>query len=112
MMQTRWNEQGRAAILSKDGSGYININPKNFSFKPTNYKVNNGKLIPTKYIFNITDPDISINVTMETININHFGIAPFDCWRYHVLVNGQITYGDTTELIKNKIQIMGFVRFR
>ena len=112
MMQTRWNEQGRAAILSKDGSGYININPKNFSFKYTNYKFNNGKLIPTKYIFNITDPDISINVTMETININHFGIASFDCWRYHVLVNGQITYGDTTELIKNKIQIMGFVRFR
>ena len=112
MMQTRWNEQGRAAILSKDGSGYININPKNFSFKPTNYKFNNGKLIPTKYIFNITDSGISINVTIETININHFGIASFDCWRYHVLVNGQITYGNTTEIIKNKIQLMGFVSFR
>jgi len=112
MMQTRWNEQGRAAILSQDGSGYININSKNFSFKPTNYKFNNGKLIPTKYIFNITDPGISINVTMETININHFGFASFDCWRYHVLVNGQITYGDTTEIIKNKIQLMGFVSFR
>ena len=114
MMQTRWNEQGRVAILSKDGGGYIAINPKNFTFTPTNYRFNNGELIPTKFFFNISDPGISINVTMETVNIHHFtALAGLShCWRYHVHVNGQITYGDTTEIIKDKIQIMGIMRFR
>ena len=114
MMQTRWYEEGRAAILSTDGAGYININPKNFSFTPTKYRYDNGELIPTKFIFNLSDPGLSINVTMETLNIFHFtslaGLS--NCWRYHVLVNGFITYGNITEIIKDKIQIMGIMRFR
>jgi predicted secreted hydrolase len=114
MMYTRWYEGGKAAILSKDGEGFIAINPKNFTFTPTKYRYNNGEFIPTKFIFNLSDPGISINVTMDTINLHHFtslaGLS--DCWRYHVRVNGQITYGNTTEIIKDKIQIMGIMRFR
>lgn len=114
MMQTRWIEEGRAAIFSKDGSGYITLNPNNFIFTPTKFRFNNGELIPTKFIFYLSEPGICINVTMETLNINHFtstaGLS--NTWRYHVLVNGHITYKNTVEIIKDEIQMMGITRFR
>lgn len=113
MMQTRWIEQQRFAILSQDQSAYIQINPKNIKFKTTGYKFNTRRIIPTKFVLKINDPenDIYINVTMETINIHHMGGRINHYWRYHVRVNGQITYKSTTEIIKNQIQIMELVRF-
>lgn len=114
MMQTRSMEQQRFAILSQDQSGYVNMNPENIEFKATKYVFNKMRLIPTKFMLNVTDPDrsIYINVTMETINIQHMGFGVIHYCRYHVKVNGQISYGSSTEMIKDEIQIIELVRFR
>ena len=113
MMQTRWREQQRFAILGQDQSDYIHIHPENIRFKATNYTINNRRIIPAKFILNITDPknSIYINLTMETINIHLVSGRINRYWRYHVRVNGQITYGSITETLINKIQIMELVRF-
>ena len=114
LMQTRWRKQTQAAVLSLDQSEYININPENIKIKVTNYRFDHWRMIPTKIILNITDPEnsIYINATMETINAHHMGKGLTHCWRYHVRVNGQITYNSTTETINDRVQIMEFVRFR
>jgi len=39
-----------------------------------------------------------------------FGVVRY--FRYHVKVNGQMTYGSSTEMIKDEIQIIELVRFR
>jgi hypothetical protein len=72
------------------------------------------RLIPTKFMLNVTDPDrsIYINATMETINIQHMRFGVIHYCRYHVKVNGQISYGSSTEMIKDEIQIIELVRFR
>jgi len=115
MMQTRWNEQQRVAILSQDQLGYININPENIKFKAVEYTFNNRRIIPTKFILNVTDPDNSIyvNATMETIYIHHaIGLGISHYWRYLISVNGEISYGSSTEMIEDEIQIMELMRWR
>ncbi|UCF12693.1 MAG: hypothetical protein JSW06_00135 [Thermoplasmatales archaeon] len=114
MMRTHWWEQTRAAILSLDQSGYINIKPENFKFKAIRYIFNNRRIIPTKFRLNVSDPDrsIYINATMETLNIHHVGLRIPHYWKYHVRVNGQICYGSSTEIIKDEIQIVELTRFR
>ena len=113
MMQTRWREQQLVAVLSKDQSGYIQINPGNIEFKATKYVINCWKLIPTEFMLKITDTvnSIYVNVTMKTISIHHVWGKINHYWRYHVEVNGQITYGSSTETIKDEVQIMELVRF-
>lgn len=114
MMQTRLIEQQRFAIFSQNQSDdYIQINPRNIKFKAFGYTFNTRRIIPTKFILNITDleNDIYINLKMETINIHHMGGRINHYWRYHVRVNGEITYSSTTEIINDEIQMMELVRF-
>jgi hypothetical protein len=114
MMQTQWRKQAQAAVLSPNQSEYININPENIKIKVSNYIYDHWRMIPTKFILNITDPENSIfvNVTLETINVHHEGKTLMHYYRYHVKVNGQITYGSTLETINGRVQIMEFMRFR
>ena len=114
MMNTRWWEQTRVAVFSQDHSSYININLENFKFKATKYIFDHGRLIPTKFVLNIADPDNSIyvNATMEAINTHHYGKFMIHYWRYHLKINGEITYCSTTEKINDQIQIIELMRFR
>ncbi len=115
VLWTPWWVQAEAAILSPDNASYIFIKPENIKFKATKYRFNNRRFIPTKFIIKICDPNnsIYINATMDTINI-HCSSTGFlyRYWRYHVKVNGEITYGSSTEVIEDQIQIMEFMRFR
>ncbi|UCF13703.1 MAG: hypothetical protein JSW06_05465 [Thermoplasmatales archaeon] len=113
-MKTRRTEQQRFAILSQNQLGYININPENIKFKATEYIFDNRRIIPTKFILNISDSESSIyiNATMETINTHHIGFVITRYWRYHVKVNGEITYGSSSEMIEDEIQLMELRRFR
>jgi len=114
MMQTRNIEKQRFAVFSQDQSDYINIDPEDLEFEATNFIFDKMRIIPTKFTLNVTDSDrsIYINISMDTINIQHmqFGIVRY--FRYHVNVNGQISYGSTTELLEDEIQILELVRFR
>ena len=116
MMNTRWWEQTRAAIFSQDQGGYININPENIKLKASKYRFDNWRIIPTKFVLNISDPEnrIYVNVTMETLNTHHIGVAYklIHYWKYHLKVNGEITYGSITETIEDEIQVLEITRFR
>ena len=114
MMLTLLIEQQRFAVLSQGQSGYINIDPEKFEFKATEFKFYEWSIIPTKFILNVTDPDnsIYINASMEKINIHRMGVGIMYYFRYHIRVNGQITYGSTTEIITDQIQILDLMRFR
>lgn len=114
MMKTPWRKQTQYAVLNQNQLDYITINPENIKIKVTKYRFDHWRMIPTKFILNMTDPEnsIYINATMETINIHHTGKRLIHYWRYHVLVNGQITCGSTTEIIKDKVQIIEFMRLR
>ena len=113
-METRRTEQQRFAILSQDQLGYININPENINFKATEFTLDNRRIIPTKFILNISDSESSIyiNATMETINTHHIGFVIIRYWRYHVKVNGEISYGSSNEIIEDEIQVIELRRFR
>jgi hypothetical protein len=115
MMNTRWWEKTRSAILSQDQAGYININPEKIQFKASKYKLNYWRFIPTEFVLNIIDPEnlIYVNISIETLNIHNIKVFKiFNYWRYHVMVNGEITLGSSTETIENEIQVLELMRFR
>jgi len=114
MMNTRWNEQTRVGILTQDQGSYINIDPKNIKIKATNYRYHNRRFIPTKFIINVSDKENSIyvNATIETVYIHQLWLGTPFYWRYHLRINGNISYGTTIEEIKDKIQVLEVVRFR
>jgi hypothetical protein len=109
MMHTPWREQ-IAAVLSIDKNGYININPENVKIKVCEYTFKR-RIIPTEFIINISDYEkgIFVNATLKVINIHHISRV-IHYWKYHIKVNGQITY-HFTEKIVDQIQIMEIVRF-
>lgn len=114
MMQTRGWDKVRAATLAQDQGDYINIRPENINFKATKYIFDHGRFIPTKFVLNVADPvkDIYVNASIETVNFYFYPIGIFHYWRYLVRVNGCITYGSTTEVIKDELQIMELTRFQ
>jgi predicted secreted hydrolase len=114
MMQTRFTEHIRVAVFSIDNNSYINIDPDNINIKTQGYIFDNWRFIPTKFSLNIKDPTnlIYINVTMDALNTQHFGKWGINYWRYHLRVNGEISYGLYTEKIEDKIQIMEYMKFR
>jgi hypothetical protein len=113
MMQTPFLEQQRFAILSFNHSGYIQIKPEYIEFRSMCYKFNTRRIIPTKYILRISDPEnkLYLNATMETLNIHHMGKKINHYWRYHVKINGELTYNSKTEILKDHIQMVELVRF-
>ena len=113
MMQTRWREQQRFAILSIDNSSYIQIKPENIKFRAYECKFNDRRLIPTKFMLNITDPEngFYLNATMEKINIHCMMGKINRYYRYHVRINGEMSYGSKTEIIDEEIQMVELVRF-
>ncbi|HEC87494.1 MAG TPA: hypothetical protein ENI49_06510 [Thermoplasmatales archaeon] len=113
MMQSPIKIQQRVAVLSFNNCSYAQINPEKIEFKTMNYVMDHHRLIPTEFLIRINDSANStyINVSMKAIAIHHIGGKINHYWRYHVLVNGQITRGSLTETINNETQIMELVRF-
>jgi hypothetical protein len=114
MMNTFWNEQARAGVFSIINSSYINIKPENIKMELFDYHFHDKRFIPTKFIFNISDPvnKIYINVTMTTVRIYHLPLGIFNYWRYLIKINGEIIYNITREKLNNKTQIIELMRFR
>ena len=114
MLQTRFSIQQYYSILNQDNSGFVHINPNCVDYKVTDFIINNRRIIPTKFVLTVNDPSnlIYINATLNATDIEHIGLGLIRYWRYHVIVNGEITYGQNTEKIEDKVQIIELRRFR
>ena len=98
-------------VLNQNNGSYINIPYEKIQFTMTNFTFNNGRLIPTSFLFKVEDDPILIDIKADAINIVHqTSFVTFNYWRYHVHVNGTISFNSTTENIDN-VQIMDLTRF-
>jgi len=114
MMNTRWNEQARAGILSIKHAGYIPLDPATISMNLLTYTFQAKRFLPTLFVFNITDSErnIVVNVTMTATQIHYLPLGWFHYWRYLITINGEIMYNGHREVLKDATQIMEVMRFR
>lgn len=107
----------RPYSTNNDDLLYNSIHPNNITFNAEDYKENHKLSIPHSFTisFNQKNNDnnfpISANLKMKTTNIHYDKIFIINYWRYHVNVSGTIQYGDIIETIKDKPQIIEYLRF-
>lgn len=114
MMNTVFEEQGRAGVFCKENSSFINIEPSSIIMKFLDYEFHKRRFIPTTFDFRISDPlnNIHINVTMTTEKIYHLPLGIFNYWRYLIKISGVIEYNSLREELHDETQIMEVMRFR
>ena len=96
---------------------FTSIKPKDIQLTTKEFKEHKKVLIP--HTFELTfnqqntssQPKITGNITMKTIDVHYDRIFIINYWRYHVLASGSLTYGEITETIKNKPQIIEYLKF-
>ena len=99
-------------VINKKNGDYINIPAQKIEVFIEDYKLNNGKLIPTSFIITANYQDINLYVKMQVFDTHHirkFGIVNY--WRYHVKCTGSILIDSQIEEI-NQINMAEFMRFR
>jgi predicted secreted hydrolase len=96
---------------------FNSIHPNNIKFTTTNFKKYNKISIPYSFKISFLQPlDTSGNlmkgnIKMDTIAIHYDRIFIINYWRYHVQVSGKIQYGDISETIEKKPQIIEYLKF-
>lgn len=76
----------------------------------TKYTVDHGRVIPIKFLLQVSSDQVRVNLSIETLNV-HFIKLPFlNYWRYHLHVTGTITVGSVAENI-DTIRISELLRF-
>jgi predicted secreted hydrolase len=112
------------AVINQDKSDYIttsnyyNIHPSSISFKTLEYKRKNRKKIPTTFNLELSnntsysDPSVKADISMKTYNIHYSRIFTINYWRFHIIANGMIQVGSTTEYLKDKPQIIEYLLFK
>jgi hypothetical protein len=79
-------------------------------FLVTDYIVDHGRVIPSKFLLQVSSVQVQANLTIETRNV-HFIRLPFlNYWRYHLHITGTITVGSVTEKI-DTTRISELLRF-
>jgi predicted secreted hydrolase len=97
---------------------FTSIHPNHIKFEPKNQKQKGNFILPHTFdlIFNQPEnnhnPSVSGKLTMNTIDIHYDRIFIIHYWRYHVETTGYITYGDITERLDKKPQIIEYLRFK
>ncbi len=114
MMDTIVHEQGRAGVFSRINESFVNIKPEYITMELSEYEFHQRRFIPTRFIFNISDPEynIFINVTMKTIHIYHLPFGIINYWRYVLSITGEIISDGVVERLDDETQIMELMRFR
>ena len=96
---------------------FTSIHPNHIHFKPKNHKQKGKFNLPQTFdlVFDqperANNPSVSGRITMNTIDIHYDRIFIIHYWRYHVEATGYITYGDITEKLDKKPQIIEYLRF-
>ena len=99
-------------VVNEKYGKYRSINGSNIQFLAEDFRFDKGLLIPYFFSLGAQDGDISLEVTMEVLNVHHerfMGVSNY--WRYHVKCTGFICVGDQREQI-DEILISEFIRFR
>jgi hypothetical protein len=97
------------AVVNKDQT-YLNIPPSAIRFTIENQIRSSGKLIPEAFRLEIQNEDISLDVTLKTVE-SHLIKMPFlRYWRSHVQVKGTLQMGSVTKNI-NDIEITELLQF-
>jgi hypothetical protein len=99
-------------VINLIHNGYTNVLPTQFRISATDISEENGKLIPHVFTLDAQASNISLHITMKSIDIHYVKIFPLmDYWRYHVHCTGSITMDSNTESI-NELFIAEFLKFR
>ncbi|MDG6229263.1 MAG: hypothetical protein QCH96_04805 [Candidatus Thermoplasmatota archaeon] len=114
MMDSIIREQGRAGVFCMENHSFINIAPDMIEMSFFDYQFHKKRFIPTTFVFNVSDTanDISINVTITTVEVYHLPFSIINYWRYLICVHGEIIHNGVREELDNKTQIMELMRFR
>ncbi len=103
----------KLGVLNTQNNCYVVIDPDNITFTAKSYIFRDKRFIPTEFHIKIEQDDVFIDVILnaKSIHRSNPSVMTMHYWRYFVLVDGVISYGDRVEKIDNKIQIMEYMRF-
>jgi len=111
IMKSMSSSKPLIVVNKKDGE-YINIRPENIKFNAKDFQSEKGKKIPSSFVINAKDENISLHVDMTSLGIHHVKIMGImNYWRYHVRCTGSITVDSQREDI-DEIHIAEFLRFK
>jgi len=118
-------DQDLIAVINKEQekenkpiSHFHSVSPDKINFIPTEYGPSKRFQIPHTFQFSFKEQDtttktkISADIKMETVDVHYSRIFIIHYWRYHVKTNGTLSYGDITERLDDKSQIIEFLSFK
>ena len=97
-------------VINKGTQQYQSIDSSHIQFTTDDFSLDNGKLIPHKFVLRATADTISLSLTMNVETIQHVKVGTINYWRYHVHCLGSITVDSQTEIV-DQMQIAEFMRF-
>jgi hypothetical protein len=108
LMKRDQNEQ-LLVVLNKDGF-YQNIPSSALRFTLENQKHSSGKCIPDAFRLQADHEDMSLDVTMKTVDSHLISMPFLRYWRAHVQVNGTLELGSKKKEI-NEVEITELLYF-
>jgi predicted secreted hydrolase len=111
------------AILNRDSgentqAAYQSMNPKDILLKVEALMKNHGRWIPSVFSLKTRqssqgiDRSLSVNIEMNTIDVQHTRIFFAHYWRYHIETSGILQFGSQQEELRGKHQIIEFLSFK
>ncbi|MCX6665657.1 MAG: hypothetical protein NT038_06320 [Euryarchaeota archaeon] len=110
ILDTRFEGQP-ILVINIGAQEYQSIDPSAIRFTADEIFLENGKMIPHKFVLHATTDTVSVSLTMTVETIHHVKVGTITYWRYHVHCLGSVTIDGKTELVDQK-EIAEFVRFR
>jgi predicted secreted hydrolase len=99
-------------VINKVKEGYINVLPKNIDFVGDDLCVENGKIIPHRFVLQTNTENVTLNVAMKVLKIHHVKMMlRMHYWRFHVSCKGSLKVGLEEESV-DETHIAEFIRFR
>ena len=99
-------------VINKIKEGHINVLPKNIDFVGDDLRLENGKIIPHRFVLKTNTENVTLNVTMKVLKIHHVKMMlRMHYWRFHVSCKGSLKVGSEKEPV-DETHIAEFIRFR
>jgi len=99
-------------VLNEKNGNFTNIEPEFINLQIKDLRIENGMLVPYKFILDVHKEEIDIHITMEVFDTHHIRmVGIINHCRYHMNCTGSITVGSKTEVI-DEVQIAEYIRLR